>query len=502
MKIDCKSLYTNMENPEEIQLVLERYSRLKPAEIPEELEAYMNFVAKTGDTVFKWPLVQHLFREKLMNVITDFHDNSPSITELPHYPNVDPFNFELMKKNLIERMESFHSAPFTIQRICELLTAPRKQYSRIDKFMRAIEKNILVVSTTEPGRTRHESENGDSLDSGVNGDIMSEHNLDVGSSEEEQNVTTAETSNGNDTPEKPDTDTEDPLASVENTEIDIPLEKLEPEVNVLTIETNEPILKPVEETTDVLKVNEENIPDTVDSAQPLEVTSNEEPTTENVQETKEVTAETEPNPDVTESSPSKRLLDEKTEQLTDESQTKKAKLDEELGEEAQAEPSNVEITVEPKSNLTEPENPSEITPIIPSGVETIITQNIDTISETPESIKSIDEALLTSEIIDEVLPEPQTTLQLDTTSSSTATTTLIEVEQAENQPLPPVETIVPDTSMEQQVLVAATPDDENSMKVDAAPLINSENKMQTDEVDDTTSNAMDVDECSADFVME
>lgn len=101
------------------------------------------------------------------------------ILELPQYPNVDAFNFETMKKMLIEKLDSFNSAPFTIQRICELLADPRKQYSRIDKFMRAVEKTILVVSTQEPGRHRSESENGDSLDSALNGDFASEVNVEI-----------------------------------------------------------------------------------------------------------------------------------------------------------------------------------------------------------------------------------------------------------------------------------------------------------------------------------
>lgn len=65
------------------------------------------------------------------------------ILEIPNYPNVDPFNYESMKSSLLERLELFNAAPFTIQRLCELLIDPRKQYSRIDKFMRALEKNIL-----------------------------------------------------------------------------------------------------------------------------------------------------------------------------------------------------------------------------------------------------------------------------------------------------------------------------------------------------------------------
>lgn len=102
-----------------------------------------------------------------------------TIPELPQYPNVDPFNYETMKKMLIEKLESFAAAPFTIQRISELLSDPRKQYSRIDKFMRAVEKTILVVSTVPPGRHRSESENGDSLDSALNGDFATEVNVDI-----------------------------------------------------------------------------------------------------------------------------------------------------------------------------------------------------------------------------------------------------------------------------------------------------------------------------------
>ncbi|XP_055540403.1 serine/threonine-protein phosphatase 4 regulatory subunit 2 [Wyeomyia smithii] len=159
-----------MENPEEVLQLLERFTKLKQKEIPRELDDYLSFVARTGDTVYRWAVVKHLFREKLLHVITDFHDNTPRLAGLPQCPNVDPFNYHRMRQTLVDRLDAFNSAPFTVQRICELLTEPRKQYTRIDKFMRAVEKNILVVSTQEPGRRRYDSENGDSLDSTVNGD--------------------------------------------------------------------------------------------------------------------------------------------------------------------------------------------------------------------------------------------------------------------------------------------------------------------------------------------
>ncbi|CAD0197853.1 unnamed protein product [Chrysodeixis includens] len=169
-----------MENAEEIFHFLEDFSKRKPKTIPQELNEYLAYVARTGDPVYQWSLVKSLFKEKLLSVITDFYETSPGV-DIPPYPNVDPFNYDIMKNSLLERLDSFTSAPFTVQRICELLTYPRKQYNRVDKFMRAIEKNILVVSTREPGTQRHaEPENGEPVEPVVNGsDNNSEYNVDV-----------------------------------------------------------------------------------------------------------------------------------------------------------------------------------------------------------------------------------------------------------------------------------------------------------------------------------
>ena len=45
------------------------------------------------------------------------------------------------------------STPFTIQRLCELMTEPQRYYKRTDKFMRGVEKNVLVVTTIEATRS-------------------------------------------------------------------------------------------------------------------------------------------------------------------------------------------------------------------------------------------------------------------------------------------------------------------------------------------------------------
>ncbi|XP_066150280.1 serine/threonine-protein phosphatase 4 regulatory subunit 2-like [Euwallacea fornicatus] len=153
-----------MENPEEILHSLEEFSKMKPKDIPRELEEYLKFVAKTGDPVYQWGSIKSLFREKLINVISEFYE-SCSPMEIPPCPNVEMFNYDLMKSFILERIDTFVAAPFTLQRLCELLTSPKKEYTRIDKYMRAIEKNILVVSTMEPGGRR--TENGEGVVNGI-----------------------------------------------------------------------------------------------------------------------------------------------------------------------------------------------------------------------------------------------------------------------------------------------------------------------------------------------
>uniref|UniRef100_A0A023GBT0 Putative serine/threonine protein phosphat n=1 Tax=Amblyomma triste TaxID=251400 RepID=A0A023GBT0_AMBTT len=125
------------------------FSNQKPAEIPSILDEYLSHIAKTGDTLFPWHKLKPLVCRKLELVMNEFHKISPT-DDLPALPNVEVFKYEDMKTKVLEAVNSFNSAPFTIQRLCELVVDPRKHYKRTDKFMRGIEKNVLVVSTIEP----------------------------------------------------------------------------------------------------------------------------------------------------------------------------------------------------------------------------------------------------------------------------------------------------------------------------------------------------------------
>lgn len=67
------------DNSEEVSRILDRFNAHKSTEIPPELGEYINHVAKTGDTVYRWSTIRLLFREKIKTVIKEFQDTTTSI---------------------------------------------------------------------------------------------------------------------------------------------------------------------------------------------------------------------------------------------------------------------------------------------------------------------------------------------------------------------------------------------------------------------------------------
>ncbi|XP_054634432.1 serine/threonine-protein phosphatase 4 regulatory subunit 2-like isoform X2 [Dunckerocampus dactyliophorus] len=109
------------------------------------LEQFLCHVAKTGESLIPWPQFKSYFMFKLEKVIDDFHASTPE-QRGPHNPNVEHVPFEEMKNRILKIVDSYNGIPFTIQRLCELLTDPKRNYSGTDKFLRGIEKNVMVVS--------------------------------------------------------------------------------------------------------------------------------------------------------------------------------------------------------------------------------------------------------------------------------------------------------------------------------------------------------------------
>ncbi|XP_037334223.2 serine/threonine-protein phosphatase 4 regulatory subunit 2-like isoform X2 [Pungitius pungitius] len=114
-----------------------------------ELEQFLCHVAKTGQPMISWSQFKTYFVFKLEKVMDDFHASTPE-QRARHNPNVDYVPFEEMKARILKIVDGYNGIPFTIQRLCELLTDPKRNYTGIDKFLMGLEKNVMVVSCVCP----------------------------------------------------------------------------------------------------------------------------------------------------------------------------------------------------------------------------------------------------------------------------------------------------------------------------------------------------------------
>lgn len=153
-------------NAESVLDALNDFER-KPSEIPPILDDYLLRIAQNGEIVFPWCKLKPLLKRKLEVVLEEFYESCPVEITAP-VPNFESFNYDSLKKTILQAVDAFTSAPFTIQRICELVTNPKKHYNRTDKYMRGIEKNVLVVSTNEPRIGVHNDANDNDNDANAN----------------------------------------------------------------------------------------------------------------------------------------------------------------------------------------------------------------------------------------------------------------------------------------------------------------------------------------------
>ncbi|XP_005926310.1 serine/threonine-protein phosphatase 4 regulatory subunit 2-A isoform X1 [Haplochromis burtoni] len=113
------------------------------------LEQFLCHIAKTGQPMIPWSQFKTYFMFKLEKVMDDFHAATPE-QRGPHNPNVEFVPFEEMKKRILKIVDGYNGIPFTIQRLCELLMDPKRNYTGTDKFLRGLEKNVMVVSCIYP----------------------------------------------------------------------------------------------------------------------------------------------------------------------------------------------------------------------------------------------------------------------------------------------------------------------------------------------------------------
>lgn len=139
-----------------LQEALKEFEKKGKKEVHPELDQFLCHVAKTGETIVQWPQFKDYFMFKLEKVMDDFRSSAPEPRGPPN-PNVEYIPFDEMKERILKIVTGFNGTPFTIQRLCELVTDPRRNYTGTDKFLRGVEKNVMVVSCVYPSSEKNNS---------------------------------------------------------------------------------------------------------------------------------------------------------------------------------------------------------------------------------------------------------------------------------------------------------------------------------------------------------
>jgi len=128
---------------EDLVSSLEAFSTQQEKTVTAELLKIVENISKTGVVCFSWntlkPLLSHLLNQALKTYIAKIADRETS--------DDDENNVEKRSQRFLYALESFEEAPFTVQRLCELILSPEKVYSTYYKYISALEKMVNITST-------------------------------------------------------------------------------------------------------------------------------------------------------------------------------------------------------------------------------------------------------------------------------------------------------------------------------------------------------------------
>lgn len=113
------------------------------------LLASLRDIATSGSVELQWVDLQKSLKTRLEQVIEMYQTQKDCKENQLDEPNVEKFNLDNSRDEILELIESFTDPPFTIQRICELLSWPLKYYDRVSTFLRGLEKNLRVISSND-----------------------------------------------------------------------------------------------------------------------------------------------------------------------------------------------------------------------------------------------------------------------------------------------------------------------------------------------------------------
>ncbi len=114
--------------------------------IDDTLRQIISDIARNGLLKIEWKFIRPLITIQLFNSVIKFYEHHP----IPSFPLDQPGNrFHDHLFRLLNSLGNFeHGAPFTLQRLCEIIEDPESQhYSNVNKLIFGLEKLVSVSST-------------------------------------------------------------------------------------------------------------------------------------------------------------------------------------------------------------------------------------------------------------------------------------------------------------------------------------------------------------------
>jgi len=138
---------------EEVKESLEGFASQKEKVVTAPLLNIIESIAKIGITCFPWTslkvllgyLLNEAFQRYYHKAMEDRKNESDQL-KLDKYKQED-HDFETRREQLLVALNNYDDAPFTLQRICELVLFPEKTYNNYRKYLSALEKMVNITST-------------------------------------------------------------------------------------------------------------------------------------------------------------------------------------------------------------------------------------------------------------------------------------------------------------------------------------------------------------------
>lgn len=112
--------------------------------MPADVSAVLEAIAASGLYWHDWDLIKHALAAKL-------DESASKMNKLfPDCPERAMESFREKRSYVISALEAFDEAPFTVQRLCELVTAPQRQYASTAKWLASVDRMLSVTSTQAP----------------------------------------------------------------------------------------------------------------------------------------------------------------------------------------------------------------------------------------------------------------------------------------------------------------------------------------------------------------